>query len=65
MTDVFRREARLLTDKEAEAIRAFKIKAEELVQILIAEKPCREYSLAITRLEESVMWAVKGMTSGE
>jgi hypothetical protein len=60
--DLFRRQGRLLTDVDNAKIQEFKLKAEELANLILLETPCREYALALTRLEESVMWAVKGFT---
>lgn len=66
----FRREYRALTEAESAHIEAIKVKAEELLR-LYADSPVvlaapapdpRMKALAVTRLEESVMWAVKAVT---
>lgn len=65
----FRPEYRELSDAEKAQIDAVKDKAFELLQSF--DVPCtpekaqamgREMALARTKLEESVMWAVKGIT---
>ena len=67
MSNVFRKEYRKLSEAETARIAAIKDKAEELYSMLapttatIIESP-RELALARTKLEECVMWAVKGLT---
>jgi hypothetical protein len=59
----FRPVYRALNDDEIALHNAIKAKAEEL-EALIGKGPQSRYgSLAITALEESVMWAVKALTS--
>jgi len=59
----FRREYRELTNGEANHIQLIKLAAAELhTRILAAAMDGRAQSLAVTKLEESVMWAVKGIT---
>lgn len=74
MTDVFRRNPAQLTEQDKELIEAFKAKADELYSYL-----CPNYALspggapavvfdpelmmARAKLEECVMWAVKGFTA--
>jgi hypothetical protein len=43
-------------------VEEIKAKAEALLQAIDAPRPGREMSLAKTRLEECVMWAIKGIT---
>lgn len=58
---VFRPVYKELTESEKEHVAAIKAKAEELYNLMIN---CDRYtSLAKTALEESVMWAVKSITS--
>ena len=62
MADVMRQTYRVLSDAEKEDVRAIKEKAAifyDHVGILAAS---RETSLAKTKIEEAVMWAVKAIT---
>jgi len=59
----FRPRYRALTDDEKALHDAIKSKADELEQLFEKVKPGRYHSLAITSLEESVMWIVKELTS--
>ncbi len=63
---LFRKEYRELNDEEKGLMTAIKTKAEELEELLLRTADGRyinrETSLAATKLEESVMWAVKGIT---
>jgi hypothetical protein len=70
MTDIkqtavsrFRPRYRALTDEEKTLHDAIKDKAAELEVLFAKVKPGRYNSLAITSLEESVMWVVKELTS--
>ena len=68
--DIFRKGYRILTEKEKILIDSIKTKAEHLCQDFIDaidqdkyDLTCgREIALAKTHLEESIMWAVKGIT---
>lgn len=75
MTNVFRKQYRKLTDQEIATLDKLKDKAQEVYDIIseatrtqeqkTSEMPsvnAREMALAKTKLEESVMWAVKGIT---
>lgn len=62
MDNTFRQEYRPLTTLERMQVEETKSKAELLMTALKAQKPSRENSLAQTKLEECVMWAVKGIT---
>ena len=62
MSVVFRRAYRLLTDEEKARIDAIKVKAGELHELVAALGQTRELSLAKTKIEEAVMWAVKHAT---
>lgn len=58
-----RHQYRVLSDKEKEAMLAVKDQGAAFLSIL--ESHCgqgRETSLARTKVEEAVMWAVKGIT---
>jgi hypothetical protein len=59
----FRPRYRALTDAEKALHDALKNKAAELEALFEQVKPGRYHSLAITSLEESVMWIVKELTA--
>ena len=59
----FRPRYRALSDDEKSLHDALKSKASELEALFEQVKPGRYRSLAITALEESVMWVVKELTS--
>ncbi len=59
----FRPTYRALTDDEKALHDALKSKAVELEGLIETIKPGRYRSLAITALEEAIMWAVKELTS--
>ena len=63
MTNTFRTQYRKLEQNEVDTMNGIKNRAEDLLQFIINNTPKgREQSLAITKLEETVMWAVKGVT---
>lgn len=59
----FRPRYRALTDDEKALHDALKDKAAELEALFSKVKPGRYNSLAITSLEQSIMWIVKELTS--
>jgi hypothetical protein len=59
----FRPRYRALTDTEKALHDALKDKAAELEALFAQVKPGRYNSLAITALEQAVMWIVKELTS--
>lgn len=63
--DTFRKKYRPLTEEQKEMVLKIKSKAEELEKLFddanISDME-REFSLAKYNLEQSVMWAVKGVT---
>lgn len=59
----FRPRYRALTDDEKALHDAIKSKAVELEDLFGQIKPGRYLSLGVTALEQSVMWAVKELTS--
>ena len=62
MTNTFRNTYRKLTDDEQHLVNTIKDKAEAM-EAIIEDMPLgRSRSLAMTKLEEAVMWAVKGIT---
>lgn len=66
MTDVMRQEYRVLTDEEKALLALIKHHGAELYdRIDCLEQGYgrkREFSLAKTKIEEAIMWAVKGIT---
>ena len=59
---VFRKAYRQLTDGEKILMDALKDKAFEVHKIIKSVPAGREQALALTNLEQSVMWAVKAIT---
>lgn len=63
----FRPRYRALSDEEKSMHDAIKLAAEELEKIMVKSNDLRGnpryHALAITSLEQAVMWAVKGLTS--
>lgn len=59
----FRPKYRALTDEEKALHDAVKEKAAELETLFGKIKPGRYNALAMTSLEQSVMWAIKELTS--
>lgn len=59
----FRPRYRALTEDEKALHDALKSKAAELEELFEQVKPGRYRSLALTSLEEAVMWVVKELTS--
>jgi hypothetical protein len=60
---LFRPTYRALTPEEKQLHDDLKAKADELHQLFMQVKPGRYRSLAVTSLEESIMWVVKELTS--
>lgn len=63
--NVFRSVYRELNQEEKERLEVIKTKAQELYELFAPLTPnndLRQLALAKTKLEESVMWAVKGIT---
>lgn len=58
----FRTRYRALTDSEVELHDAIKAKAEELERLFGQVKAGRYSALAVTALEQSIMWIIKGLT---
>ena len=65
MTEVsrFRPRYRKLESHEMQMSDDIKQAADDLCSLIEALPQSRETSLAITKLEEAVMWAIKGLTS--
>lgn len=60
--NVMRHEYRVLTDEEKATMKALKDKGLELLELIEAAGQSRELSIAKTKTEEAVMWAVKHVT---
>jgi membrane-bound ClpP family serine protease len=63
MPNRFRQKYRALEASEAELIDMIKQKAVELEELIEMAKDGRYKSLAMTSLEQAVMWAVKEITT--
>jgi hypothetical protein len=59
----FRPKYRALTEDEKKLHDTIKEKAVEMEQLYLQVKPGRYNSLAITNLEESIMWIIKELTA--
>ena len=59
----FRKEYRDLTPAEEELIKMIKSRAEDLEEFIEQMPAGREKALALTNLEQSIMWATQGITS--
>lgn len=57
-----RHQYKVLNDVEKAQMLAIKDKGLEFLNILNGYQPSREMSIAKTKIEEAVMWAVKGIT---
>jgi hypothetical protein len=62
MSDPFREEYRVLSTEEKLAIRSIKAAAGRMLADLENVPDPRYKALAVTSLEQCVMWAVKGIT---
>lgn len=62
INNVIRHEYRVLTADEKSAMLAVKDAGLVLIQEIEKLPPCRESSLAVTKAQEAVMWAVNGLT---
>ena len=62
VNNVMRHEYRVLNDAEKQAMQAIKDKGLELHTLIESIGQSRELSLAKTKTEEAVMWAVKHLT---
>lgn len=67
MADTFRKEYSPLTEEQKAEMLAIKEKAEELEALFIKsmQREPRLMAVAKTHLEDSVMWAVKAVTTKE
>lgn len=62
VNNVLRHEYRVLTPEEKANMKLVKDAGLDFLTILDELEPSREVSLARTKLEEAVMWAVKSIT---
>jgi hypothetical protein len=62
VNNVMRHAYRVLTDDEKATMQAIKDKGLELHALIESVGKSRELSLALTKTEEAVMWAVKHIT---
>jgi hypothetical protein len=63
VNNTMRHQYRVLTDAEKAGMTHLKDMGLGLIRAIEANVPAsREASLAVTRVEEAVMWAVKGLT---
>ena len=65
MSDTFRKQYRELNEGEKTLMEHIKVTAEELEKsfnLITTPESGREISLSKTKLEESIMWAIKGLT---
>lgn len=62
VNNVMRHEYRVLSDAEKAQMQAIKDKGLELHELIKGIGTSRELSLAATKTEEAVMWAVKHIT---
>ncbi|MUO84787.1 DUF7681 family protein [Agrobacterium vitis] len=63
VNNTMRHQYRVLSDKEKEQMAAIKSCGEELLSIINECGASRELSIAKTKTEEAVMWAVKHVTA--
>lgn len=62
VNNVMRHEYRVLSDAEKQAMQTIKDKGFELHDLIESIGQSRELSIAKTKTEEAVMWAVKHLT---
>ena len=62
INNVMRHEYRILNDVEKQYMKDVKDKGLEFLNLLDISQHSREISLAKTKIEEAVMWAVKAIT---
>lgn len=62
-SNAMRHNYRVLSDDEKATMTQLKDKGQELLDLIAAQGAGRELSIARTKTEEAVMWAVKAITS--
>jgi len=68
MSDVFRQEYTPVSDEAKAKVKEFKVKAQELWDLIPKHDEIAlssEFSVAMSKLEEVVMWTTKGLTNPE
>ena len=65
MEDIFVKNYTVLNDIQKADILFIKQKAEDLYMLMKAQPSSRRMSIAITELENSIMWAVKAIANPE
>jgi hypothetical protein len=63
VNNAVRHQYRVLTDDEKASMQAIKDKGLELLELVASLGSSRELSIARTKTEEAVMWAVKHITA--
>ena len=63
VNNVLRHEYRVLTDSEKSEMKAIKDTGQTFLDLIKSLGTSRELSLAKTKVEEAVMWAVKHVTA--
>lgn len=63
VNNVMRHEYRVLSDTEKASMKSIKDKGLELLELIEGQGSSRELSIARTKTEEAVMWAVKHITN--
>lgn len=62
VNNVVSHEYRVLSEDEKRQMKAVKDAALDFINLVETLEPSRERSLAVTKIEEACMWAVKGIT---
>lgn len=63
VNNTLRHQYRVLSDEEKARMAAIKDKGQELLDLIAESGGSRELSIAKTKTEEAVMWAVKHITA--
>jgi hypothetical protein len=61
MNDTFRKKYHDLQKQHADTVQLIKSKAEDVEEIMREYIPSREMALALTNLEQAMMWATKAI----
>lgn len=62
VNNTMRHQYRVLSEAEKLKMQEIKDKGQEMLDLIDSLGPSREISIAKTKTEEAVMWAVKGLT---
>ena len=63
VNNTMRHQYKVLNDLEKKQMLEIKDKGLEFLELLSKAQPSREMSLAKTKIEEAVMWAIKAITN--